>query len=740
MHPARPQAPAEPCLVCGQNVDPYRAHRLVALGQGDGCRNPRFFPICSAGCEAKFREGSVPLPAAVHAAPVHSRSVPQQVREATLPRIDLEGASASHRSLPVIANTTVPVASLATSAVALLAGLGASSMPLAFVSAVLTVAAAALTLYSSRPLLKEAGLLPWLLGPVGAILASLAALIARLQAAPEDSGLWLAPSGAAIAAGAMALRHWLDTDARHPIEDLIASLQSRLPRRVRVPAEASEGQVRYREIPLEKIRTGEEVLVVEGETIPVDGIILGGEAQVLAHPSAQAPIPRSTGMSVVAGAKLAEGAIRVQATHVGNEGALHRVASFGALRHSDAARITQLATRVTAIGGVAAVVAAALGLFFLADGTFSGRLGAFAAVLLGAPLLAARRSASSPLLAAAASAAHRGIIFRTPRSLERAGQVTTTALCTSGTVTEGTPELVEVETLDDQPAQPLLALAAGVEGAAGDHPVALGIRDYTTRHGILPEPVRRATVIPGRGLTAVAPSGENIVIGNRALLLQQGISVAIADADAMRAESRGHTAVFLGLGGRVRAVLQLRDELRVGARAAVQRMFDQRMEVLLLSGDHRTTVEALAKPLDVTHVKAELLPDERGEEVRRLCESGAVVATIGRHPSDNAALGAAHVPIHIGAAGASVSERGIALTTNDLRDASSALWIAGAARREARRTLLLAVAGGSLLVALSSFGWLPPTFAALLSLGIDAYSLPTAQRLLERIERRIPTR
>src|SRR5690606_18098970 len=165
-------------------------------------------------------------------------------------------------------------------------------------------------------------------------------------------------------------------------------------------------------------------------------------------------------------------------------------------------------------------------------------------------------------------------------------------------------------------------------------------------------PVRRATFSPGRGVTAVAPSGQPLVIGNRGLLLEAGVSVAVADADAARAEERGHTVVFVGLDGRVRALISLRDEDRVGARAAVQRLIDLGIEVVLVSGDHRGTVEALARHLDITHVKAELLPDEQGAEIRRLRETGGVVAVVGRPGHDDAALGAADVPVVLGAAGA----------------------------------------------------------------------------------------
>jgi Cu+-exporting ATPase len=230
------------------------------------------------------------------------------------------------------------------------------------------------------------------------------------------------------------------------------------------------------------------------------------------------------------------------------------------------------------------------------------------------------------------------------------------------------------------------------------------------------------------------------VIGNRQLLLDEGVSVAVADEEAGHAESLGHTAVFIAVGGRAQAVLSLRDELRPGARAAVQRIFDQGMEVVLLSGDHRATVEAIARNLDIAHVKAELLPEDRGAEVRRLRDTGGAVVTVGRPEQDDGALAAADVPVVLGAAGGPAGDRGVALASDDVRDAAAALWIARAARSEATRGAMFTATVGALLVAASVVGLVAPAVAALFAMAVDAFILPAGARLLRRIELRVPAR
>jgi P-type E1-E2 ATPase len=241
-------------------------------------------------------------------------------------------------------------------------------------------------------------------------------------------------------------------------------------------------------------------------------------------------------------------------------------------------------------------------------------------------------------------------------------------------------------------------------------------------------------------VTAVGPGGEPFVIGNRQLLLDEGVSIAVADAEAEACEARGLTALFIGLGGRVRAVVALQDGVRPGARAAVQRLFDLGIEVVLLSGDHHGTVEALAHNLDVAHVKSELLPEERVSEVRRLRETGRAVAVFGRGPYDDATVGAADVPVVLGAAGAHTGELTVALATDDVRDGAAALWIARATRLETWRGVLTAMGGGGLLVAAAAVGWAAPAVAAIGSLAIDAFALPAGARLLRRIELRVPAR
>jgi Cu+-exporting ATPase len=360
-------------------------------------------------------------------------------------------------------------------------------------------------------------------------------------------------------------------------------------------------------------------------------------------------------------------------------------------------------------------------------------LAAASSLLIAAPLLAARRAAEWPLLGAATAAAARGVLFQSGSALDLAGHVRTVAMTPHRTLTEGKPEVLDMMLLSDDAPNALLALAAGAELLAGDHPIGRAIVSFADKRGVAPSDMRRAAAVTGRGLTGTGPDGEDIVIGSRRLLLDQGVSVAAADAYAARAEAAGRTAVFMAVAGRVRAVFALQDHLRPGARAAVQRLFDLGLEVVLLTGDQRGPVEQLAKGFDIAHIKCELLPDERADEVRSLRDAAGPVAVIG-YPSDDApALAAADVAIMLGAAGSGSADNAITLLSEDLRDAAASLWIARAARSSVLGALRLAMVVFVAVATGAALGLVKLALTAAATLLVDGHGIAAGRRLSRRI-------
>jgi cation transport ATPase len=724
--PGRPVGASQPCAACGLLLDPLRAPRVLVFDDG-------FRFLCCDECLHAFRQGHR-----------HRRKRTPTPLSSTTPLATPAGRTPSGRQIPPAVlppseeRAHAPWAAVALVVLSMLVGLGGDRPTLALVSAVLTTAACGLALWTSRESARVVGLLGWAVGPAGAITAAGWAW----YAVSTGEGGWLGVQGAALAAGAMVARAFLDRESRKPIEHSVYRLVQNLPARVHVPVKsATDPLAMSMELAdADAVRTGEEVVALRGNTLAVDGVVQAGECQVIPYPGASTPIRRTVGNPVLAGAKLVDGAVRVLATRVGDDRALVRVAHFGTRRDREPSPLSRAGELVSRWGALA-TLGLALGVLVVAEGGgFTAPVAAAAAVLLSAPLLSLRRVAEAPLQAAAATAGARGIVYRSGDALDTVGRVTGVAMSPYGTLTAGRPEVVEFHPLDHGDLQNLIAMAAAAERAAGSHAIARAVDGFARDQRVPVVDVRRPVHHPGQGVTAISPDGQPLVIGSRRLLLDEGISVAVADAEAARAEAAGRTPIFVAQGGRVRAVMTIEDELRVGARPAIQRMFDMGLEVVLLTGDQRGAVQRLAAALDVEHIKGELLPEERGQQVQNMREAGGVVAAVGWPGPDDAALAAADAAIVLGAAGGPAGEKAAALVSDDVRDAAAALFIARAARDASQRAAGVATAAFATIVAAAAAGLIVPGVAALFAVAVDSYCLRAGPRLLRRIALRLPAR
>jgi P-type E1-E2 ATPase len=243
----------------------------------------------------------------------------------------------------------------------------------------------------------------------------------------------------------------------------------------------------------------------------------------------------------------------------------------------------------------------------------------------------------------------RGVAFRTAEAFDASGRVTLATFCARGTLLLGEPEVANVEPVGDHDASQVVALVAGAQSGAS-HPVATAVLRAARARGVRPDGTRSHNFHPGLGITAVASSGQRLVVGSRALMLQEKVSVASAEVQVNELEALGRSVLLVALGGRLVGVVGLQDGLRPGARAAVQLLLDVGVEPVLLSGDARETCETLGRALDIEHVRPEILPPDRGDEIRRIADGGVSVAVIGKSPIDDQALSASDVSVALPAA------------------------------------------------------------------------------------------
>ncbi|MCZ6806961.1 MAG: HAD family hydrolase [Deltaproteobacteria bacterium] len=715
MLPERPHVPSRRCPSCGQLVDPLRAPRVLWLE--DGARY-----LCSEACRARFllgdRNFDSPVSTHVEEPRAERPSIPDLVRGATLVRPDDEEADeervGAHRYDLWIASGL----SILAIAVAALAGRPET----AWLAGVFVVGSA---LVNARVPLRAVRVsrIVQVVAPVGLALAAVSALATT----SERPSTW-PMIGLGVAALAVSIRGWVQASISSSVGRAAHELLETLPTRARVP---SPDRSTYEEVPVEQLQQGDLVVVLEGELVPADGVIEQGSGVALRYPKAALSRPYDEGDFLLAGTRVLDGAVTVRVRRTGQDRGIVRAIELGRRRQLDGTAAFRLQWAVNQ-WSLALLGPVAIGLLL-----WNG-LGSAAALLLGIPLIGVLASLDVPVEAAALASARRGMFFGSSRALRDGGRVGTTAILLRGALTAGEPIVQQVHRLGAVDLGELLAMAAAAERVAADHPIARAIRHYAAQHREATPPVRRSSVHPGLGVTAVTHRGTALVVGRRQLLLDQGISVATADADAAHIENEGLTPIFVALDGQLEALLAILDPTHVGARDAVQRISDLPCEVVILSGDDRNTVERIAAHLGASQVKAPLLPAERVAEVRALRETGGIIATIGRGGEDDAVLAAADVPVPLRLVGSALEDRGIAIASHDVRDAAGALWIARAARRTTWRSLgVCAVATLALLLG-TAVGWMTPMAAALLGLATEAWTLRAGSRLLRRVDLRVP--
>lgn len=496
------------------------------------------------------------------------------------------------------------------------------------------------------------------------------------------------------------------------------------------------------ELPADEIRPGEQIVVDAGEVVGVDGIVTAGEARVVPWLGATEETVRHEGDPIVAGARVCSNRLRVTTTWSGRDRAWVKLLSTPATRIDMAAPMVRTLRLVVERGTPVAAAIAGLA-SFAANAT---AVEVLASICATAMALGARNVSS--FIALHYARAHletllNGIAYKDARSFERAGSADIVVLNARGTVLLGEPEIVAIEVVGgplplahglgseasgaSNDVTRVLALAAGAE-AGSAHPIASAVLRAARRRNVRVEPVRNATVHPGLGVTALASTGERLVVGGRAIMLQEKIGVAVVDARVSLFEADGFSVLLVALGERIVGLIALQDGLKVGARAAVQRLLDAGIEPVLLSGEARETCETIGRALDIDHVRPEVLPGERGAEVRALAEGGALVAVIGHPSTDDGALGAADVAVALGAAGSAPGEWAVALASNDVRDAARALAIPRALRAQTRTAVAVGALPGVVALVAIGFGIAPLALAPLAALlGAVALALYTRE-------------
>ena len=468
------------------------------------------------------------------------------------------------------------------------------------------------------------------------------------------------------------------------------------------------------DIPIDEVVPGDLVRVRPGEKIPVDGTIIEGASAVDESmlTGESIPVEKAAGDSVVGASLNQYGALLVRAEKVGKDAALAQIIRLVEQAQGSKAHIQRAADQIAGIF-VPCVVAAAVLTFalwlLLAHDAESAITNAVAVLVIACPCSLGLATPTA-LMVGTGRAAENGILIRDGDCLERAGQVKLVALDKTGTITFGKPVLTDILPAAGMDADELLRLCAVAEQSS-EHPLAAAIvKAGAERFGALPEAVG-FKALPGMGVSAVC-EGRRVLVGTRRLMEAETVDLSALADMAQSLEEQGKTAMFAAIDGAAAGILAVADTIKPTAAEAVKRLADMGAECVLLTGDNPRTARAIAAQAGIPIVLAEILPDGKAAEIRRLKEGGAPVAMVGDGINDAPALAEADVGIAIGTgADIAMETAGVTLMSGDPRAIPDALALSRATMRKIKQNLFWAFFYNTVGIPFAALGFLSPVLA-----------------------------
>lgn len=473
------------------------------------------------------------------------------------------------------------------------------------------------------------------------------------------------------------------------------------------------------EIDLDHVQIQDRLRVRPGDKIPVDGKVVEGRSAVDESmvTGESMPVTKEMGSSVIGGTINQSGSLVITAEKVGSETMLARIVQMVADAQRSRAPIQRMADQVSAwfVPLVIFVAAAAFTAWMLfgPEPRFTYGLVAAVAVLIIACPCALGLATPMSIMVGVGRGAQHGVLIKNAEALERMEKVDTLVVDKTGTLTEGMPSVTAVIAAPGQGEDDLLRLAAGVERAS-EHPLALAIVTAAQKRKISIPAVSEFDSPTGNGAVGVV-EGRRIVIGQDAFLTSLGIDVSglRGRADELRAE--GATAVYVGVDGQATGILAIADPIKETTAAALDALKKEGIHVVMLTGDHRTTAEAVARRVGISEVEAQVLPDQKSSVVQRLKAQGRTVAMAGDGVNDAPALAAADVGIAMGTGtDVAMESAGVTLVKGDLTGIVRARRLSQATMRNIRQNLFFAFVYNAAGVPIAA-GVLYPMFGLLLS-------------------------
>lgn len=508
------------------------------------------------------------------------------------------------------------------------------------------------------------------------------------------------------------LGKWFEAVAKGRSSQAIKSLIELAPREARVIRDGQEVMV-----PAAYVAVGDLVLVKPGDSIPVDGIVEEGQSSVdesmLSGESL--PVDKKPGDPVTGATLNKNGVLRLRATRVGSDTALSQIIKVVEQAQGSKAPIQRIADVISGIFVPIVVGIAALTFLiwylFASPGDFAGSLEKAIAVLVIACPCALGLATPTSVMAGSGRAAEYGILFKGGEHLESAQQIQTVVLDKTGTVTQGKPVLTDVVTAPNWTESDLLERVGAAEQSS-EHPLAEAIVAGIRAKGLELTPTEKFENIPGYGVRA-SVKGQEILVGTRRLLADAQVNVSEETVQQMnRLEEQGRTAMLVAVDGQWAGIVAVADTIKDTSREAIGRLQAMGIDVIMITGDNERTARAVAEQAGIGKVLAEVLPEGKAAEVKKLQESGLKVAMVGDGINDAPALATADIGMAIGTGtDVAMEAADITLMRGDLNSIADAIEMSRRTMGNIKQNLFWALGYNVIGIPIAAVGFLAPWLA-----------------------------
>ncbi|MCX8128663.1 MAG: heavy metal translocating P-type ATPase [Clostridia bacterium] len=514
---------------------------------------------------------------------------------------------------------------------------------------------------------------------------------------------------AAVIITLILLGKYLEAVAKGKTSEAIKKLMGLQAKTARVIRNGTEA-----DIPIEDVEVGDVIIVRPGEKIPVDGKIIDGNSSIDESmlTGESLPVEKKTGDMVIGATINKFGAFTFEATKIGKDTALSQIIKMVEDAQGSKAPIQKIADQVSGIF-VPVVVGISLITFLIwylgAGNLTSGIVSAVAVLVIACPC-ALGLATPTAIMVGTGKGAENGILIKGGEHLETAYKLNVVVLDKTGTITKGQPEVTDVLTLRQMDGTEALKLAAITEKKS-EHPLGVAIYEKGRRDfGNLKDP-EQFEAIPGRGVKSVI-EGKVIYIGTRKLMKEKNIDLGDVETTIANLEDEGKTAMLMAVNNILEAVIAVADTLKENSKEAIDELLKMGIDVYMITGDNKRTASAIAKQVGISNVLAEVLPENKAEEVEKLKKQGKVVAMVGDGINDAPALATSDIGMAIGTGtDVAIEAADITLMRGDLRTIPAAIRLSRKTMNKIKQNLFWAFFYNIIGIPFAAFGLLNPMIA-----------------------------